>query len=288
MSFREKTRRIMTIFFILVFTAALTFTSRTGSGQATEEETVFKTKAPLYYTVQKGDCLWSIAEKLNVEIDLLAFANKMDTEDVLQEDTELVIPEDNKITYTVGQGDTLWGLAKKFNTTVASLVSENGTAILETLMTEQEIVIPVQGPIEETNRQETSPVMGGSIPELDSWPVMGTLSSGFGKRWGRMHKGIDIAADTGEPIRAVQGGIVVFAGNRGTYGKTVIINHGDGFRSLYAHTSKLKVSSGERVEEGQVIALVGSSGRSTGPHLHLELLYQGQPVNPEKYLPDKM
>lgn len=283
-----KTRRMVTMFLTLVFTAALTFTSWAGSGQATEEIPILKTKAPLYYTVQKGDCLWSIAEKFNVDLDLLTFANKMSTEELLQEDAELVIPEDNKITYTVSQGDTLWGLAKKFNTTIASLVSENGTAILKTLITDQEIVIPVQGPIEETDQRETSSVMGGSMPELDSWPVMGTLSSGFGKRWGRMHKGIDIAAETGEPIRAVEGGTVVFAGDRGTYGNTVIINHGDGFRSLYAHASKLKVSSGERVEEGQVIALVGNSGRSTGPHLHLELLYKGQPVDPQKYLPDKM
>lgn len=288
MTLREKTRRAVTIFLTLVLTAALTFTSWAGSGQATEEAAVYKTKAPLYYTVQAGDCLWSIAEKFDVDIDLLAIANKMGTEDVLPEDTELVIPEDNKITYTVSRGDTLWGLAKKFNTTVETLVSENGTAILKTLTTEQEIIIPVQGSIEETDREGTSPVMGGNIPDLDSWPVMGTLSSGFGKRWGRMHKGIDIAADKGEPIKAVEGGIVAFAGDRGTYGKTVIINHGDGFRSLYAHTSKLNVSSGERVEKGQVIALVGNSGRSTGPHLHLELLYKGQPVDPQKYLPDKM
>lgn len=288
MSFTEKTRRKLTVFLILVFTAAFTFTCPAESGQANEEPVVLKSKAPLYYTVQKGDCLWSIAENFNVDVDLLALANDLGTEEVLQENTELIIPEDNKIRYTVSRGETLWGLAEKFNTTVQSLVKENGSAILDTLATDQEIVIPVQESVDETNQNQSSPVIGGSIPELDAWPVMGTLSSGFGKRWGRMHKGVDIAADTGEPIKAVEDGVVVFAGNRGTYGKAVIINHGDGFRSLYAHASKLMVSPGERVEEGQVIAEVGNTGRSTGPHLHLELLYKGQPVDPQKYLPDKM
>jgi len=102
-----------------------------------------------------------------------------------------------------------------------------------------------------------------------------------------MHEGTDIAADWGSPIRTVADGKVVFAGNRGDYGKAVIIDHGNGFRSLYGHASSLEVRAGDRVSQGDVIARIGSTGRSTGPHLHLELLYRGTPQNPERYLPGK-
>lgn len=113
-----------------------------------------------------------------------------------------------------------------------------------------------------------------------SWPVVGWISSPYGMRDGAMHEGLDIAADQGEPVRAVKDGRVVFAGPRGTYGITVIIDHGDGLRTLYAHNSRVLVSDGQRVSAGQRIALVGSTGRSTGPHLHFEVLLNGIPVDP--------
>ncbi len=101
-----------------------------------------------------------------------------------------------------------------------------------------------------------------------------------------MHHGVDIAAEEGRPIKAVDNGTVVFAGERGTYGNTIIINHSRGIRTLYAHASTLEVSAGNRVKRGQVIGRVGSTGHSTGPHLHLELWYKGVPLDPQKYLPD--
>ncbi|MEM9926848.1 MAG: peptidoglycan DD-metalloendopeptidase family protein [Cyanobacteria bacterium P01_D01_bin.50] len=121
------------------------------------------------------------------------------------------------------------------------------------------------------------------------WPAKGVFTSGFGPRWGRMHKGIDIAAPTGTPINAAADGIVVSAGwNRGGYGKLVDIRHPDGTLTRYAHNSKILVRKGQQVQQGQRISLMGSTGFSTGPHLHFEIRKGGtKAVNPVAFLPPR-
>lgn len=116
------------------------------------------------------------------------------------------------------------------------------------------------------------------------WPVSGTITSPFGPRWGRMHSGIDIAAPTGTPLRAAKGGTVVLAGSNGGYGLTVIIDHGGGLSTLYAHNSALSVSDGATVSQGQQIASIGCSGSCTGPHVHFETRVNGSAQNPMNYL----
>lgn len=111
-----------------------------------------------------------------------------------------------------------------------------------------------------------------------------TITSYFGERWGRMHEGIDFAASTGTPIYASDGGTVTKAAMTSGYGNCVVINHGSGRVTLYGHCSKILVSSGDKVYQGQEIALVGSTGRSTGPHLHFEIQLNGTSVDPLKYL----
>lgn len=116
------------------------------------------------------------------------------------------------------------------------------------------------------------------------WPVSGVVVSGFGMRWGRMHEGIDIAASTGTPIRAAAAGVVIWSGWRGGYGNAVIIDHGNGLSTVYAHASALIARQGQRVAQGEVIALVGSTGNSSGPHLHFEVRVNGVAVDPLLYL----
>ena len=115
------------------------------------------------------------------------------------------------------------------------------------------------------------------------WPVSGPVTSGFGPRWGRMHTGIDISAGTGTAIRAAKGGTVISAGSNGGYGLAVVVDHGGGLSTLYAHMSSMSVSGGS-VSQGDVLGKVGCTGSCTGPHLHFETRVGGSPQNPMSYL----
>jgi murein DD-endopeptidase MepM/ murein hydrolase activator NlpD len=122
------------------------------------------------------------------------------------------------------------------------------------------------------------------------WPVdAGIVSSKYGPRWGKMHKGLDIAADVGEPVVAIAGGEVIYAGDglRG-YGNVVIIQHDKQMTSLYAHNSELKVQQGDHVKQGAVVALLGNTGHSTGPHVHFEIREGDAAVDPATVLPASM
>ncbi len=131
-----------------------------------------------------------------------------------------------------------------------------------------------------------------SLPSL--WPVLGVVTSSFGEREdpfngeGAFHKGIDIATSIGSPIRATADGTVIIAGMANGYGREVRIDHGHGVQTIYGHMSAFAVTSGEDVKRGEIIGYVGSSGRSTGPHLHYEVLIHDTPVNPHKYLRETM
>ncbi|WP_071515378.1 peptidoglycan DD-metalloendopeptidase family protein [Geitlerinema sp. PCC 9228] len=148
------------------------------------------------------------------------------------------------------------------------------------------MVSPELPPLPEPNRM---------IPEGEAsfngyiWPAKGVLTSGYGWRWGRMHRGIDIAGPIGTPIVAAASGVVTEAGwNSGGYGNLVEIQHSDGSLTLYAHNSRILVGKGQRVEQGQQVAEMGSTGYSTGPHLHFEIHPPGQgAVDPLAYLPPK-
>ncbi|HXB62475.1 MAG TPA: M23 family metallopeptidase [Acidobacteriaceae bacterium] len=134
----------------------------------------------------------------------------------------------------------------------------------------------------------------GVTADLDNapslWPVQGPITSSFGEREdpfngeGAFHKGIDISAAYGTPIRAAADGVVESATMEGGYGRQVLLDHGHDLKTLYAHMSGFTVTQGQSVIRGQVIGYVGSSGRSTGAHLHYEVQIHGTPVNPHKYL----
>lgn len=132
--------------------------------------------------------------------------------------------------------------------------------------------------------------IGGSTGTM-VWPAEGEITSPFGWRvhpiFGtqRLHTGIDIGADYGDATRAADGGVVIHSDWMGGYGNAVIIDHGNGISTLYAHNSQLLVSEGQTVAKGQTVARVGSTGYSTGPHLHFEVRQNGTPVNPLNFLP---
>lgn len=147
------------------------------------------------------------------------------------------------------------------------------------------LVSPALPPLNrpETYLPKTPAIFNGYI-----WPAQGTLTSGYGWRWGRMHAGIDIAAPIGTPIVAAAGGIVTYAGwDDSGYGNLVEIQHPDGSITLYAHNNRILVREGQEVEAGQQISEMGSTGNSTGPHLHFEIhRHGGGAENPLAYLPN--
>lgn len=149
------------------------------------------------------------------------------------------------------------------------------------VLSEEPIKEPVERIIVKGSKERPSGVGTGNFRR----PTSGRLSSGFGPRWGSMHNGIDIAAPTGTPIIASDNGTVTEVTYEPSgYGKKVVINHGNGYRTLYAHASEIHVSVGQVVSAGDTIASVGNTGRSTGPHLHFEVIRNGVPVNPQNYI----
>ena len=116
------------------------------------------------------------------------------------------------------------------------------------------------------------------------WPVQGVITSGFGWRWGRMHEGVDLAVPNGTPVVAAKAGVVIVAGWMGGYGNLVVVDHGGGVATAYGHNTSVTVSVGQFVEQGQLIAYSGSTGHSTGPHVHFEVRINGSAVDPMGYL----
>ncbi len=127
---------------------------------------------------------------------------------------------------------------------------------------------------------------GAGVPSASGfiWPMNGAVVSGYGMRWGRLHEGIDIAASTGTPIWAAAAGTVIHAGWLGGYGNLVVVDHGNGLATAYAHASAILVGVGQQVAQGESVALVGSTGNSSGPHLHFEVRVNGVAVDPLLYL----
>ena len=126
------------------------------------------------------------------------------------------------------------------------------------------------------------------------WPVVGPITSSFGEREdpfngeGAFHSGIDISSTFGQPVRATADGVVMTAGLASGYGREILLDHGNGIQTLYGHLSGFAITPGEQVKIGQIIGYVGTSGRSTGPHLHYEVRIRNTPVNPHKYLRETM
>jgi murein DD-endopeptidase MepM/ murein hydrolase activator NlpD len=155
--------------------------------------------------------------------------------------------------------------------------------------------------LEETVRQEGASLRalerlmgraGKALASLPSrWPVRGPVNSEFGRRTGpfgaaEVHAGIDIGAPRGTPVRAPAAGTVLFAGSQADYGVSVILDHGQDIRTVYAHLTRTAVKAGQAVERGALLGTTGNTGRSSGPHLHYEILVRGQPVNPRAFFWD--
>lgn len=180
--------------------------------------------------------------------------------------------------HVVRSGETLWGIARQHGLTVDSLARANNLANPDRLRVGERIAIP--GSSSDPAAQAPG---RGRRPGM-AWPSRGVVTSRYGFRAKRHHHGIDISAPVGSPIMAARSGVVRFAGWRSGYGRLVILDHGGGLTTWYGHASKILVRPGQQVAQGKTIALVGTSGRVTGPNVHFEVRRNGIPLNPEAFL----
>jgi murein DD-endopeptidase MepM/ murein hydrolase activator NlpD len=208
-------------------------------------------------------------------------------------------PDIVPLRHTVLAGQTLYRIAQMYGVTPNGLAAANGISDPTQVAVGQELLIPIADrpdlPGSDSERARVDPTQGGTPtgrgPTRDpnhrgelQWPLRGILYARFGKKGKDLHDGIDLAAPVGTPVKAAQAGAIIYAGDQKGYGLIAIIAHENGLVTLYAHNHTLRVKTGQKVQSGQVIATVGESGRTTGPHLHFEVRKDGVPVDPLEHL----
>jgi len=258
------------------------------------------------YTVQKGDTYWDIAIKNKMTVEDLMAANPSAKEDKLMpgDELSLVVPKpfinvnierklivEEKIKYGTETQKVSYMYSDEKKVKKAGVYGKDD---VEYIITEQNGIEISRKEVSRTNKsqpqneivlvgtQDPPPKVGSGtfIKPLASY----TISSAYGSRSGGFHRGLDMATKSGTDIKAADGGTVTYSGWYGQYGYMVEISHGGGWSTVYAHCSKLYVKTGDKVYQGQVIAAVGSTGQSTGPHLHFEVRKYKATQNPASYL----
>ncbi|HEY52663.1 MAG TPA: peptidoglycan DD-metalloendopeptidase family protein [Caldilineae bacterium] len=244
----------------------------------------------LTYAVQPGDTVFGIAEKFGIKPETIMWSNrKLELNpDMLRVNDQLIILPINGVYHEVKAGDTLAKVAKKYKAQVADIVAyelNNLESAEQPLQTGSFLIIPggKKPPVVRRVSIYNGPIPKGARKGTGSfvWPSSGRITQAF---W-TGHRAIDIGSWTGNPVVASDSGYVVYAGwNRTGYGNLIIIDHGNGFRTYYAHLSRIFVRQGESIGQGQRIGSVGNTGNSTGPHLHFEIRQNGVLRNPIGYL----
>jgi LysM repeat protein len=257
------------------------------------------------YVVQENDTIGQIAQRFGVNVGTILWNNGLTERQYIRPGDTLKIPPVSGLLVTVKKGDTLTKLASRYDADVAEIASFNNLEPAEQLALGTELVIPGGRPpqIVETRTQIIARSEGqaprgvsgiSSAPkpaDLDTkdlpktrllWPTPGRVITQY---YGWRHTGVDIDGDLTSPLYAAADGVVEKAGwNSGGYGLQVLINHPNGMKTRYAHASKLFVKAGDEVKRGEVIAMMGSTGRSTGSHLHFEVYVNGRRQNPLTYI----
>lgn len=246
------------------------------------------------YTVQSGDVLGSIAKKFGLSTTTLIWANNLNPKGYLQPKQVLLIPPVDGVIYTVKRGDTLSGIVKKLDGNLSKAVSFNKLAGAFDISVGQTLIIPEGRPV--TSAPAIQQPKIANIKDIITKPNVGspnvtasgliwpTVTRRISQYYGWKHTGVDIDGDFGDPIWASADGVVSRVKYLNyDYGFHVIIDHPDGKQTLYAHFQKIFVTPGQSVTKGQSLGEMGSTGRSTGSHLHYEVRIGGKRVNPLNY-----
>jgi len=258
--------------------------AQTTVGQRAREQVV-------YYTVESGDTISTIAEKFGISTNTILWENNLGARDMIKPGQKLTILPESGMSHQIKKNDTIASLAKKYKVDEAKILEYNQLADPNAIEIDQILLIPggTIDPPKPTVSSYASPHTSYNVPPSAPntggtkllWPTTGRKISQYYK-WG--HLAIDIAGDYSSPTYAADSGRVEAVGWGRGYGNRIIINHGNGIKTLYAHHSKMFVSVGDSVSRGQTIGMIGCTGWCTGPHVHFEVIVNGSKVNPLTYL----
>jgi murein DD-endopeptidase MepM/ murein hydrolase activator NlpD len=261
--------------------------------------------AVVAHVVLPGESLWTLADTYDTDPDTLLALNTHVQPEALQPGQTLrVLRNFHGISYRVEEGDTVGQIALAYGIDPEEIKSVNGLDAEGSIRIDQVIFLPGARPRSRNQvasrggmvrREEPTRVAPAPAPAPQQepatnadylWPLSdGRFFSEYGYRNDGFHSGLDIAVPEGTPAVASRAGTVVFAGWSNGYGNLVVIDHGDGVQTKYAHASAILVTVGEEITASQQVILVGSTGRSTGPHLHFEVVVNGTAKNPRSFLP---
>jgi len=248
------------------------------------------------YEVRSGDTIGAIAERYGISVETILWSNNLSVRSYIRPGDTLKILPSTGVLHKVKRGETVSRIAKLYDAEASDIIEKNrlqndGSDIV----IGEELIVP--GGRKATTRATYTTRRYTSLSGLSAPPPSATAPAGSGYIWptnvrrltqyyGWRHTGLDIAGPTGSPLYASRSGRVVKSqcGWNGGYGCYIIIDHGGGIQTLYAHNSRLYVSVGQQVNQGQTIALMGSTGRSTGPHIHFEVRVNGKRQNPLRYV----
>ena len=234
-----------------------------------------------YYDVLNGDTISGIADQFDISLDTLISFNKIDSAKDLQVGKKLIIPNLSGISYEVRRGDNLTAIAQRHNISLSYLLDVNDIKS-DIIRPGQTLLIP-GGKL--SNNQ-----MNRVLGRLFVWPTRGRLTSNYGYRNDpftgvrRFHSGIDIANSRGTNVIASMRGTVSLLGYSGIYGRYITLRHDEGFQTLYGHLDKIKVEKGQLLKQGQIIGEMGTTGYSTGVHLHFSIYKDGDHIDPLNFL----
>lgn len=265
------------------------------NGDSVSAQTQISDKPPAEvreYTIQSGDTVSLIASKFDVSEDTVYWENNITPKTLLKPGNKLLVLPVTGVRHTVSRGETVQSIAKKYDSSAQAIVDWPYNTFVndETfeLAVGQTLIVPDGVKPDEVQISPRSAMArltpdAGTVTASGSWvwPASGNISQGFA--W--YHKGVDIANKAGPAVMAADSGRVVAVNpGRFGYGNHVIIDHGNGFQTLYAHLASFRVEPGQNVAKGAVIGIMGSTGRSTGTHLHFEIRQNGAALPPLSFL----
>ncbi len=250
----------------------------------------------IFHTVEPGETVSTIAELYTISTSTILWENRLGERDFIKPGQKLTVLPTTGVSHRVNSGDTVAAIAKKYKAAEEDILAFNKLASADTIREGQVLIVPngeapppPPAPTPTTRLAVATGVVNSGPAPANTivagsgllWPTPGRKINQYFNGW---HGGIDIDGEYSSPIYASQSGRVQSSGWNGGYGLRVVIDHGNGTQTLYGHASKLFVKVGQYVERGQTVAMQGSTGRSTGVHLHFEIYIGGRRVNPLSYV----